>query len=214
MAGEGEEGGGMGGCSDHKRKTISIGNLPGPNQLTLVVSRNLSHWRFQRHCGIFRKNRHVETRGGGCVLRAPETDTGFLELIRIFWTLSKVVQFVQSARIGRWLYLLGFVPLLGWHSYCMHCLWNPSRPGFQSPRAARGDSLDGAPKEGVLKDTETPQKARHVGVYPVVRDEAGRSAGTGGRPIGRWECAGWGYFAQPVFFLSQYIGIHSGQERW
>ena len=38
------------------------------------------------------------------------------------------------------------------------------------------------PMGGVLKDTETPQEARHVGVYLVVRDEAGRSAGTGGRP--------------------------------
>jgi|GEM_PF-6826285 len=60
--------------------------------------------------------------------------------------------------------------------------WNPSRPGFQSPRAARGDSLASPPKWGVLKDTETPQQARHAGVYIVVRDEAGRSAGTGGRP--------------------------------
>ena len=38
------------------------------------------------------------------------------------------------------------------------------------------------PKWGALKDTETPQQARRAGVYRVVRDEAGRSAGTGGRP--------------------------------
>jgi len=37
-------------------------------------------------------------------------------------------------------------------------------------------------KRGCLKDTKTPHKARREGVCPVFRDEAGRSAGTGGRP--------------------------------
>ena len=44
----------------------------------------------------------------------------------------------------------------------------------------------------MLKDIETSRHARRERVYPVFRDEAGRSAGTGGRPSEAGGCmVGW-----------------------
>ena len=99
-----------------------------------------------------------------------------LDIVQELSKLSNVVSFTKPKQITE------FWICQSWHNCCINL-----KVGIRAvPGSDRRERLVAiasiAPPKGALKDFETSQEARDVGVYPLVRGEAGRSAGTGGRP--------------------------------